>query len=201
MPLYLQAKSQFKAIYNQYRNGIVFCYVMFVHTQGMGTNFHFILWGSSMNILNWRVVRQTSLVAVLVVAITSCAEKKMDQSKVEEAKSLMADSIGGGGPTMLNYTTIQVAQSGTDSTIRYVNSKTKGNSTFSLKTYVITGTVISDSVSGGYIKTGTPISIGTFSPSWSIGTNGNNGLQPTAGIADQPVRVTTTVQTPVLPPK
>lgn len=153
-----------------------------------------------MTILNWRVVRHISLVAFLVLATIGCAEKKADQSKIEEVESLMSDSVGG-GPTMLNYTTFLVAAAGSDSTITYMNTITKQSSTFSLKTYVITGTVNSDSVSNGFIKLGTQCNIGTFSPVWSVGTRGNNGLQPTTGIADQPVRVTTTVQTPVLPPK
>jgi len=142
-----------------------------------------------MRVSQMRVLIVAALAAFTLVHLTGCGEKKAESTPGTESVAVVKDSIGGGGPSMLTFTTYR--DMGTvDSTFSYMNDSTKAISKISLKTRTVTGSVIADSVSNGFIKSRTQVTFSSFTPAW-VNTKAI-GSAPTTGIADQPIRVITT---------
>lgn len=144
-----------------------------------------------------KVFVSVSVAVLAMLHLNGCQEKKAESTPANESMAVVKDSIGGGGPSMLSFTTYR--DMGTvDSTFSYMNDSTKAISKISLKTRLVTGTVIADSVSNGFIKTRTQVTFTSFTPAWVSAKA--IGSAPTTGIADQPIRVITTDIDPILPP-
>ncbi len=150
-----------------------------------------------MKISRAKVFISISVAVLAMLHLNGCQEKKVESTPANEAMAVAKDSIGGGGPSMLSFTTYR--DMGTvDSTFSYMNDSTKAINKISLKTRIVTGTVIADSVPNGFIKKGTQVTFTSFTPAW-VSTK-TIGSPPTTGVADQPVRVITTEIDPALPP-
>lgn len=144
-----------------------------------------------------KVFVSISVAVLAMLHLNGCQEKKAESTPANESMAVVKDSIGGGGPSMLSFTTYR--DMGTvDSTFSYMNDSTKAANKISLKTRIVTGTVIADSVSNGFIKKRTQVTFTSFTPAW-VSTK-TIGSPPTTGVADQPVRVITTEIDPALPP-
>lgn len=150
-----------------------------------------------MRVSQTRVLVVAAFSVFALLHLIGCQEKKAESTPGAESVAVVKDSIGGGGPSMLSFTTYR--DMGTvDSTFSYMNDSTKAISKISLKTRTVTGNVIADSVSNGFIKKNTQVTFTSFTPAW-VSTKAI-GSAPTTGIADQPVRVITTEIDPSLPP-
>ena len=150
-----------------------------------------------MRVSQTRVFVVAAFAVFALVHLIGCQDKKAESTPGTESVAVVKDSIGGGGPSMLSFTTYR--DMGTvDSTFSYMNDSTKAANKISLKTRTVTGTVIADSVSNGFIKTRTQVTFTSFTPAW-VSTK-TIGSPPSTGVADQPVRVITTEIDPALPP-
>lgn len=150
-----------------------------------------------MRVLQTRVFIVAAFAVFALLHLIGCQEKKAESTPGTESVAVAKDSTAGSGPSLLSFTTYR--DMGTvDSTFSYLNDSTKTTSKISLKTRIVTGTVIADSVSNGFINQYTQVTFTSFTPAW-VSTKAI-GSAPTTGIADQPVRVITTEIDPSLPP-